>query len=50
MRVIEVSCPECGKMKITFDEDIPPYEIRCPLCGNDVNIIKINGDEINDTI
>ena len=47
MRFVEIECPDCGEMKITFNLEMPAYVISCPLCGNDVKIIKINGEDIN---
>jgi hypothetical protein len=43
MRYIEAVCKECkNEFKITFKNDIPPFDIVCPLCGNNVKYIKIN--------
>ncbi len=43
MKFVEAVCKECNtEFKITFNEDIPPFDIKCPLCGGDVKYIKIN--------
>ena len=47
MRFIEVNCPECGDIKISFDSDMKAHLISCPLCGREVKVIKINGGDIN---
>ena len=46
MKFVEAVCKECKiEFKITFGEDIPPFDIKCPLCRGEVTYIKINSHE-----
>ena len=46
MKYIECTCKQCeNEFKITFKEDIPPFEIKCPICSGDVIYNKINHSE-----
>ena len=46
MKYIEAVCKECKNgFKITFKEEIVPYDISCPLCGGRVRYLKINSSE-----
>jgi len=46
MKFVEAVCNQCNnEFKITFKEDIPPYDISCPLCGGSVRYIRIDSSE-----
>jgi len=41
MKYAECYCEECNNsFKITFDNDIPPYSLTCPICGSDRVSVK----------